>query len=42
VASTSRWIAPVSMSDKAPTMCEEERSEVLKRTNQVLVPPPVP
>jgi hypothetical protein len=42
VASTSRWVAPGSMSDKAPTVCEQERTEVLERTNQVLVPPPTP
>lgn len=42
VASTSRWIAPGSMSDKAPTVCEQERTQVLERTNQVLVPPPTP
>ena len=42
VASTSRWVAPRGMSDKAPTVCEKERSEVLDRTAQVLVPPPTP
>jgi hypothetical protein len=42
VASTSRWIAPSSMSEKAPKVCEQERSEVLDRTNLVLVPPPTP
>jgi hypothetical protein len=42
VASTSRWIAPSSMSEKAPKVCEQERSQVLDRTNQVLVPPPTP
>lgn len=42
VASTSRWLAPGSMSDKAPTVCEQERTQVLERTNQVLVPPPTP
>ena len=39
VATTSRWVAPGGMSDKAPTVCEKERSEVLGRTAQVLVPP---
>jgi hypothetical protein len=38
VASTSRWVAPGGMSDKAPTVCEQERTQVLERTNQVLVP----
>jgi hypothetical protein len=42
VASTSRWLAPGGMSDKAPTVCEEERSQVLERANQVLVPTPTP
>lgn len=42
VASTSRWVAPGGMSDKAPTVCEQERAEVLERTNQVLVPPAAP
>lgn len=42
VASTSRWIAPGGMSDKAPTVCEQERTQVLERTNQALVPPPSP
>ena len=42
VASTSRWVAPKSMSDKAPRVCEQERSLVLDRTNQVLVPAPTP
>ena len=40
VASTSRWVAPRTMSDKAPTVCEEERAGVLERANQVLVPAP--
>jgi hypothetical protein len=38
VTSTSRWVAPGGMSDKAPTVCEDERSEVLDRTALVLVP----
>lgn len=42
VTSTSRWVAPGGMSDKAPTVCEEERSQVLDRTAQVLVPAPTP
>ena len=42
VASTSHWVAPGKMSDKARTVCEQERTEVLERTNQVLVPPPTP
>ena len=42
VASTSRWVASGGMSDKAPTVCEEERRQVLDRTAQVLVPAPTP
>lgn len=42
VSSTSRWVAPGGMSDKAPTVCEEERSQVLERTAQVLAPAPTP
>jgi hypothetical protein len=42
VASTSRWVAPGSMSDKAPKVCEEERTQVLERTAQVLVPAATP
>ena len=42
VASTSRWIAPRGMSDKAPTVCEQERTQVLERTNQVLAPQATP
>jgi hypothetical protein len=38
VTSTSRWVAPSGMSDKAPEVCEEERGQVLDRTAQVLVP----
>ena len=42
VTSTSRWIAPGAMSDKAPQVCEQERSQVLARTVQVINPPPTP
>jgi hypothetical protein len=38
VASTSRWIAPDAMMDKASQVCEEERTDVLERMNEVLVP----
>ena len=40
VASVSRWVAPGGMADKAPTVCETERTQVLERTAQVLVPTP--
>src|SRR5437867_213469 len=42
VASTSQWVAPGRMSDKAPKICEQERSQVVERTAAVLVPPPTP
>jgi hypothetical protein len=42
VSSTSRWVAPRGMSDKAPDVCEQERVQVLERTVQVLVPPAAP
>lgn len=42
VATTSRWVAPGGMSDKAPTVCEEERKQVLERAALVLVPPAMP
>jgi hypothetical protein len=42
VASKSRWISPGGMSDKAPKVCELERSQVLERATAVIVPPPSP
>jgi hypothetical protein len=39
VSSTSRWVAPDAMIDKAAEVCEEERTDVLERMAQVLVPP---
>ena len=39
VASTSRWIAPDAMMDKAPQVCEEERTAVLQRMAEGLTPP---
>ena len=42
VATTSQWIASEKMSDNAPKLCEQERSEVLERTVAVIVPPPTP
>lgn len=38
VASISRWVAPDRMTDKAPKVCEQNRTEVLERIDQVLVP----
>jgi hypothetical protein len=40
VSTTSRWIAPGAMADEAAKVCDKERTEVLERTAQVLVPPP--
>ena len=40
VASTSRWIAPDAMTDKASQVCEQERTDVLQRMAEVLVPAP--
>jgi hypothetical protein len=39
VATSSRWIAPGGMSDQAPKVCEQERSQVLERTVAVIAPP---
>jgi hypothetical protein len=38
VASASRWIAPDAIMDKAPQVCEEERTDVLQRIAQALAP----
>jgi hypothetical protein len=42
VISTSRWLAPGAMGDKAGKLCEQERVNLLDRTAQVLVPPATP
>jgi hypothetical protein len=42
VTTVSRWVAPGGMADKAPQVCEEERTQVLERTALVLAPPPTP
>lgn len=39
VASTSGWLAPKQMVEKAPTVCEQERLDVLARVAQTLAPP---
>jgi hypothetical protein len=39
LASTSRWVAPQTMQDKAPEVCERERTDVLDRINTTVVPP---
>jgi hypothetical protein len=38
--STSRWIAPEKMADKAPKVCELERTQVLERIASTVAPPP--
>jgi hypothetical protein len=40
VGTTSRWLAPAAMSDKAPQVCEQERVQVLERIAQTVAPPP--
>jgi hypothetical protein len=42
VSTTTRWVAPEAMGDKAPQVCEQERHDVLDRLTQTLVPPPAP
>jgi hypothetical protein len=42
VSTTSRWVAPDDMSDKAPQVCEQERQQVLERVSQTLTPPVSP
>lgn len=42
VATTSRWLAPKPMEEKAATVCEKERNDVLTRVNQTIEPPPAP
>ena len=39
VKSNSRWIAAEPMLDKAPTVCEQERQDVLGRLAVVMAPP---
>jgi len=39
VATTSRWLAPEPMEEKAATVCDKERTEVLTRVNQTIEPP---
>jgi hypothetical protein len=42
ISTTTRWVAPDAMSDKAPQVCEQERQQVLARLNETLVPPASP
>ena len=39
ISTTTRWVAPEEMSDKAPQVCEQERQQVLERIEQTLTPP---
>jgi hypothetical protein len=39
LASTSRWVAPQTMQDKAPEVCDRERTDVLDRINTTVAPP---
>ena len=40
LSSTSRWIASEKMADKAPEVCERERTQVLERIATTVAPPP--
>jgi hypothetical protein len=42
ISTTTRWVAPDAMSDKAPQVCEQERQQVLARLNETILPPPSP
>jgi hypothetical protein len=38
VSTTTRWVAPEQMADKAPRVCEQERHDVVQRLTETLVP----
>ena len=38
VSTTTRWVAPEQMADKAPQVCEQERHDVVQRLTETLVP----
>jgi hypothetical protein len=40
VKTNSRWISAEPMLEKAPTVCEQERKDVLDRVALVIAPPP--
>ncbi|HEY8256658.1 MAG TPA: hypothetical protein VIG08_03305 [Gemmatimonadales bacterium] len=40
IETNSRWISAEPMLDKAPTICEQERQDVLSRVAMVIAPPP--
>jgi hypothetical protein len=39
ISTTTRWVAPGAMSDRAPQVCEQERQQVLARLSETLTPP---
>jgi len=39
LSSTSRWVASEKMADKAPEVCERERTQVLERIASTVAPP---
>jgi hypothetical protein len=38
VNTTTRWVAPEQMAEKAPQVCEQERHDVVQRLTETLVP----
>ena len=42
ISTTSRWVAPDAMSDKALQVCEQERQQVLARLSETIQPPVSP
>jgi hypothetical protein len=38
MSTTTRWVAPEQMTDKAPQVCEQERHDVVQRLTETLVP----
>jgi hypothetical protein len=42
ISTTTRWVAPDAMSDKAPQVCEQERQQVLARLTETIQPPVSP
>ncbi len=42
ISTTTRWVAPDAMSNKAPQVCEQERQQVLARLSETLAPPASP
>jgi hypothetical protein len=42
INTTTRWVAPDAMSDKATQVCEQERQQVLTRLSETIQPPVSP